>query len=81
MHCEFTILFISIDGEYVPRVGDEVSFRKLQIPPKMEKFQAVHVQITNFTPEVHQRWTSPLTAEEGREGSRPSTPTSPQKMK
>jgi cold shock CspA family protein len=70
-----------IDGEYVPRVGDEVSYRKLQIPPKMEKFQAVHVQITNFTPEVHQRWTSPLTAEEGREGSRPSTPTSPQKTK
>lgn len=67
-----------IDGEYVPRVGDEVSFRKLPIPPKMEKFQAVHVQITNFTPEVHQRWESPLTAEEGREGSRPS---SPQKMK
>jgi hypothetical protein len=47
----------------------------------MEKFQAVHVQITNFTPEVHQRWTSPLTPEEGREGSRPSSPTSPQKKK
>lgn len=71
------LFFFSIDGEYVPRVGDEVSFRKLPVPPKMEKFQAVHVQITNFTPEVHQRWESPLTAEEGREGSRPTTPTKP----
>lgn len=38
-------MLISIDGEYVPRVGDEVSFRKLPLPPKMEKFQAVHVQV------------------------------------
>lgn len=59
----------SIEGEYVPRDGDEVSFRLLPIPPKMEKFQAVHVQITHFTPEVHQRWESPLTAEENKEGS------------
>jgi len=63
-----------IDGEYVPRVGDEVSFRLLPLPPKMEKFQAVHVQITNFTPEVHQRWESPLTDEENREGSRSASP-------
>jgi len=47
-------ILYSIDGEYVPRIGDEVSFRLLPIPPKMEKFQAVHVEITNFTPEVHQ---------------------------
>lgn len=91
-------MLISIDGEYVPRVGDEVSFRKLPLPPKMEKFQAVHVQvhkcreetllllifithhlkfqfqITNFTPEVHQRWESPLTDEENREGSRSTSP-------
>ncbi|XP_057376248.1 cold shock domain-containing protein CG9705-like [Daphnia carinata] len=65
-----------IDGEYVPRIGDEVSFRKLLVPPKLEKFQAVHVQITNFTPEVHQRWTSALTAEESHEGSRPTSPSS-----
>lgn len=63
-----------IDGEYVPRVGDEVSFRLIPIPPKREKFQAVHVQITNFTPEVHLRWEAPITEEEGLEGSRPSTP-------
>jgi hypothetical protein len=30
---------ISIDGEYVPRIGDEVSFRKLLVPPKLEKYQ------------------------------------------
>lgn len=63
-----------IDGEYVPKVGDEVSFRLIPIPPKCEKFQAVHVQITNFTPEVHLRWETPLSEEEGREASRPSTP-------
>ena len=59
----------------MPKVGDEVSFRLIPIPPKMEKFQAVHVQIINFTPEVHLRWGTPLTAEETREGSRPSSPT------
>jgi len=64
-----------IDGEYVPRVGDEVSFRLAPVPPKCEKMQAVHVQITNFTPEVHMRWQSPLTQEEEKEGS--SRPTSP----
>jgi len=63
-----------IDGEYVPKVGDEVSFRIIPVPPKCEKFQAVHVQITNFTPEVHLRWGTPLSEEEGREGSRPTTP-------
>lgn len=40
-----------------------MSFRKLLVPPKLEKFQAVHVQITNFTPEVHQRWTSGMLRE------------------
>jgi len=63
-----------IDGEYVPREGDEVSFRLIPVPPKCEKFQAVHVQIINFTPEVHLRWAAPLTAEEGQQGSRPSSP-------
>ena len=74
--CSSCNIFCSIDGEYVPRVGDEVSYRLVPIPPKFEKKQAVHVQITNFTPEVHQRWQSPLTEEERqREGH--STPTSP----
>jgi len=63
-----------IEGEYVPRVGDQVSYRLVLIPPKCEKKQAVHVHITNFTPEVHQRWSAPLTDEEGKEGSRPNSP-------
>ena len=70
-HC---FKFHSIEGEYVPRVGDQVSYRLVMIPPKCEKKQAVHVHITNFTPEVHQRWSAPLTDEEGKEGSRPNSP-------
>ncbi|XP_059480610.1 cold shock domain-containing protein CG9705 [Neocloeon triangulifer] len=48
-----------IEGEYVPLPGDEVIFRLCPIPPKMEKFQAVHVKIINFVPEVHLRWDCP----------------------
>ncbi|MPC45351.1 Cold shock domain-containing protein [Portunus trituberculatus] len=46
----------SIEGEYVPQEGDEVTYRLCPIPPKREKFQATHVRIVNFTPEVHHRW-------------------------
>lgn len=46
----------SIEGEYVPMEGDEVKYRLCAIPPKNEKFQAVHVKIINLTPEVHHRW-------------------------
>lgn len=54
-----SILFYSIEGEYVPREGDEVKYRLCPIPPKFEKDQAVHVEIINFTPGVHQRWNAP----------------------
>uniref|UniRef100_A0A7G3ADT2 Conserved oligomeric Golgi complex subunit 6 n=1 Tax=Lutzomyia longipalpis TaxID=7200 RepID=A0A7G3ADT2_LUTLO len=40
-----------IEGEYVPLPGDEVSYRLCFIPPKYEKTQAIHVNITNLTPE------------------------------
>jgi len=53
-----------IEGEYVPREGDEVTFRLCPIPPKLEKFQAIHVRIVNFTPDVHLKWDSPLDEEE-----------------
>jgi 'Cold-shock' DNA-binding domain len=33
----------SIDGEYVPRIGDQVSFRKLLVPPKLEKYQVIYI--------------------------------------
>ena len=69
-----SVCFKSIEGEYIPRVGDKVSYRLVLTPPKFDKQQAVHVRITDFTPEAHQRWQSPLTDEEEREGSRPGTP-------
>ena len=50
----------SIEGEYVPQEGDEVSFRVCSIPPKYEKIQAIHVKITNLTPNVHHKWVSGL---------------------
>ncbi|KAB0791996.1 hypothetical protein PPYR_13957 [Photinus pyralis] len=45
-----------VEGEYVPLPGDVVKYRLCPIPPKMEKYQAVHVHITNLTPEVHKKW-------------------------
>ncbi|XP_073982972.1 cold shock domain-containing protein CG9705 [Rhodnius prolixus] len=48
-----------IEGEYVPLPGDKVKYRLCPIPPKFEKCQAVHVEIINYTPEVHLRWDSP----------------------
>lgn len=60
-------LDFSIEGELVPRQGDQVTYRLCPIPPKLEKFQAIHVRITNFTPEVHLRWDSPLREEEKAE--------------
>lgn len=53
-----------IDGEYIPRKGDKVKFRTCPMPPKFDKFQAVHIQIVDFTPEVHHRWAEKETPEE-----------------
>ncbi|XP_076442944.1 calcium-regulated heat-stable protein 1-like [Babylonia areolata] len=53
-----------VDGEYVPKEGDEVTFHTLWMPPKMEKKQACHVVITHLTPGVtHERWDSPVPKE------------------
>jgi hypothetical protein len=54
----------SIEGEYIPLSGDEVSYRICSIPPKYEKYQAIHVQITNLTPSVHHRWETPISDDE-----------------
>ncbi|XP_063221475.1 cold shock domain-containing protein CG9705 isoform X2 [Bacillus rossius redtenbacheri] len=51
-----------IEGEYIPLPGDEVQYRLCPVPPKFEKCQAVHVHITNLTPEVHLRWDCPADA-------------------
>ncbi|ELT96305.1 hypothetical protein CAPTEDRAFT_101508 [Capitella teleta] len=51
------------DGDYVPKVGDEVQYKRCPIPPKNEKFSAVHVQIVHPVEGVkHERWdnNSPL---------------------
>lgn len=45
-----------IEGEYIPRPGDEVRYRLCPIPPKEEKFQAVHVELINLTSQVHHKW-------------------------
>lgn len=48
-----------IEGEYVPLPGDQVQYKLCPIPPKFEKTQAIHVNIINFTPEVHLKWDCP----------------------
>jgi hypothetical protein len=56
--------FYSIDGEFIPKAGDEVRFRLCPIPPKMEKMQAVHVQIVHFCPIKHEKWAHSPTKED-----------------
>lgn len=53
-----------IEGEFVPRKGDIVQYRVCPIPPRFDNFQAVHVHIIDFTPEVHHKWEMPETPEE-----------------
>ena len=53
-------LFFSIEDQYVPVEGDEVTFKKTLVPPKNEKYQAMHVKIVHLKEgTVHQRWDSP----------------------
>ncbi|XP_055627210.1 cold shock domain-containing protein CG9705 [Toxorhynchites rutilus septentrionalis] len=59
-----------IEGEYVPLPGDEVSYRLCTIPPKFEKVQAIHVHITNLTPEKHCRWEETASPCKSPDGSR-----------
>ena len=56
-----------IEGEFIPRKGDRVRFRVCPMPPKFDRFQAVHIEIRDFTPEKHHRWTEKETEEEFRE--------------
>lgn len=53
-----------IEGEYIPRKGDTVSYQLCPMPPHANKFQAVHIQIKDFTPEVHHKWSEKETPEE-----------------
>ena len=63
----------SIDGEYVPKAGDEVAYRMCPVPPKMEKLQAVHVHIVNFCPKRHQKWSSPPEEDEDNDDVPPQS--------
>ena len=50
-------LICSIDDDFVPHDGDEVEYKTLLIPPKLEKTQAVHVVIIKPIEGVkHERW-------------------------
>ncbi|CAG5129932.1 unnamed protein product [Candidula unifasciata] len=68
-HGEDIFVHISdVEGEWVPKEGDQVTYKTVLIPPKNEKLQAVHVVITHLKPGVlHERWDSPV-------------PTSPEKF-
>lgn len=72
-HKELFMHISDIEGEFVPRRGDKVSFRLCPIPPRFEKFQAVHVHLLNFDPESHRRWEMPETPEEIEEEKRMKT--------
>lgn len=56
-----------IEGEYIPRKGDRVRYRVCPMPPRFDKPQAVHIEIIDFTPEVHHKWSDKETEEELRE--------------
>lgn len=46
-----------VEGELVPREGDEVTYKLCAMPPKFEKFCAVHVVIVNPRSDVpHDHW-------------------------
>ncbi|XP_060553665.1 calcium-regulated heat stable protein 1-like [Ruditapes philippinarum] len=48
-----------IEGEFVPKENDDVTFKILPLPLNPKKEQAVHVKITHLAPGVtHETWTS-----------------------
>lgn len=51
----------SIEGEYVPMEGDEVTYKVCPIPPKNQKIQAVDVVITHLNPgSKHETWSGQI---------------------
>jgi len=61
-----------IEGEYVPREGDEVAYRLCSIPPKLEKYQAIHVRIIHFSADVHIKWDAPVDENEKLDDDTPN---------
>ncbi|KAI0236038.1 Calcium-regulated heat-stable protein 1 [Lamellibrachia satsuma] len=50
-----------IDGDYIPKAGDDVSFKKCLVPPKNEKYSAIHVKIVHPAEGVmHETWDAPI---------------------
>jgi hypothetical protein len=45
-----------IEGDWVPKAGDEVTYKRVLVPPKNEKFAAVHVHIVHQVPAKHEKW-------------------------
>ncbi|XP_002737496.1 calcium-regulated heat stable protein 1-like isoform X2 [Saccoglossus kowalevskii] len=57
---ELFVHISDIEGEYIPVVGDQVTYKECLIPPKKTKTQAVEVIITHLAPDVkHHRWEDP----------------------
>lgn len=51
----------SIEGEYVPVEGDEVTYKVSRVPPKNLKVQAVEVKITHQNPGTkHETWSGQI---------------------
>lgn len=55
---ESIFLHISdIEGEWIPKEGDIVSYKKALMPPKMVKHQAVHVNYVHLKDGTnHEQW-------------------------
>ncbi|KAJ8966573.1 hypothetical protein NQ314_003468 [Rhamnusium bicolor] len=45
-----------VEDEFVPLPGDRVKYQLCPIPPKFEKFQAVHVHIVDLKLGIHKKW-------------------------
>jgi len=46
-----------IEDDYVPKKGDIVTFKKMLMPPKNEKFMAVHIKLLHLAEGVkHESW-------------------------
>ena len=56
--CSDHLYRVSIETPYVLLEGDHVSFKRCPIPPKMDKFQAVHVRISedDIDKQARERW-------------------------
>ena len=44
----------SIECDYIPKPGDDVQYKKCLVPPKNEKYSAIHVKVLTITrPALH----------------------------